>query len=73
MWVNEIKYELQEIYGIGNLVDGADSDGNDPDKECVICLSEPQIYQNRGTLQSFLNVTSFYMAEFESEYSGTVR
>ncbi|GJW72922.1 hypothetical protein Tco_0132292 [Tanacetum coccineum] len=28
--------------GIGNLVDGADFDGNDPDKECVICLSEPR-------------------------------
>ncbi|CAH2054317.1 unnamed protein product [Thlaspi arvense] len=45
LWVNEIRYELQEIYGIGNTVDGDDDsadDANDPGKECVICLSEPR-------------------------------
>ncbi|KAF5799284.1 putative transcription factor C2H2 family [Helianthus annuus] len=42
LWVNGIRYELQEIYGIGNTVDGDDFDGNDPGKECVICLSEPR-------------------------------
>ncbi|KAK9061435.1 hypothetical protein SSX86_018616 [Deinandra increscens subsp. villosa] len=42
LWVNGMKYELQEIYGIGNSVDSADFDGNDPGKECVICLSEPR-------------------------------
>ncbi|KAK2972137.1 hypothetical protein RJ640_007198 [Escallonia rubra] len=41
LWVNGMRYELQEIYGIGNSVD-ADFDGNDPGKECVICLSEPR-------------------------------
>ncbi|KAF7143557.1 hypothetical protein RHSIM_Rhsim05G0182100 [Rhododendron simsii] len=41
LWVNGIRYELQEIYGIGNSVDN-DFDGNDPGKECVICLSEPR-------------------------------
>ncbi|KAK8966592.1 putative E3 ubiquitin-protein ligase LOG2 [Platanthera guangdongensis] len=41
LWVNRTRYELQEIYGIGNSVDG-DFDGNDPGKECVICLSEPR-------------------------------
>ncbi|KAJ8424928.1 hypothetical protein Cgig2_021935 [Carnegiea gigantea] len=41
LWVNEMRYELQEIYGIGNSVEG-DFDGNDPGKECVICLSEPR-------------------------------
>lgn len=41
LWVNEMRYELQEIYGIGNSVD-TDFDGNDPGKECVICLSEPR-------------------------------
>ncbi|URD91381.1 zinc finger, C3HC4 type, domain containing protein [Musa troglodytarum] len=40
LWVNGTRYELQEIYGIGNSVDN-DTDGNDPGKECVICLSEP--------------------------------
>ncbi|XP_071706375.1 probable E3 ubiquitin-protein ligase LUL2 [Rutidosis leptorrhynchoides] len=42
LWVNGMRYELQEIYGIGNSVDGAEADANDPGKECVICLSEPR-------------------------------
>ncbi|CAH1452144.1 unnamed protein product [Lactuca virosa] len=42
LWVNGIRYELQEIYGIGNSADGGEYDGNDPCKECVICLSEPR-------------------------------
>ncbi|ONK79634.1 uncharacterized protein A4U43_C01F8370 [Asparagus officinalis] len=41
LWVNGTRYELQEIYGIGNSVDN-DFDGSDPGKECVICLSEPR-------------------------------
>ncbi|KAJ3682638.1 hypothetical protein LUZ60_015211 [Juncus effusus] len=41
LWVNETRYELQEIYGIGNSVEG-ENDANDPGKECVICLSEPR-------------------------------
>ncbi|XP_043698944.1 probable E3 ubiquitin-protein ligase LOG2 [Telopea speciosissima] len=41
LWVNAMRYELQEIYGIGNSVE-SDFDGNDPGKECVICLSEPR-------------------------------
>ncbi|KAK4272882.1 hypothetical protein QN277_021376 [Acacia crassicarpa] len=41
LWVNGMRYELQEIYGIGNSVEN-DLDGNDPGKECVICLSEPR-------------------------------
>ncbi|KAK4725069.1 hypothetical protein R3W88_027848 [Solanum pinnatisectum] len=40
-WVNGMRYELQEIYGIGDSIDN-DFDGNDPGKECVICLSEPR-------------------------------
>ncbi|KAF7818604.1 putative E3 ubiquitin-protein ligase LOG2 [Senna tora] len=41
LWVNEMRYELQEIYGIGNLVE-SNVDENDSGKECVICLSEPR-------------------------------
>lgn len=41
LWVNGIRYELQEIYGIGNSVED-ECDANDPGKECVICLSEPR-------------------------------
>lgn len=45
LWVNGTRYELQEIYGIGNTVEGDEDsadDANDPGKECVICLSEPR-------------------------------
>lgn len=42
LWVNGMRYELQDIYGIGNTVDGCDEDASDPGKECVICLSEPR-------------------------------
>ncbi|XP_054795070.1 probable E3 ubiquitin-protein ligase LOG2 [Prosopis cineraria] len=41
LWINEMRYELQEIYGIGNSVE-SDLDENDSGKECVICLSEPR-------------------------------
>ncbi|CAL5434483.1 unnamed protein product [Camellia sinensis] len=41
LWVNGMRYELQEIYEIGNSVNG-DFDGNDSGKECVVCLSEPR-------------------------------
>ncbi|XP_042018162.1 probable E3 ubiquitin-protein ligase LOG2 [Salvia splendens] len=41
LWVKGMRYELQEIYGIGNSVEG-EVDANDPGKECVICLSEPR-------------------------------
>ncbi|KAG8088225.1 hypothetical protein GUJ93_ZPchr0010g10953 [Zizania palustris] len=40
LWVNGTRYELQEIYGIGNSE--GDTEGNDPGKECVVCLSEPR-------------------------------
>lgn len=41
LWVDGVRYELQEIYGIGNSA-GTDFDANDPGKECVICMSEPR-------------------------------
>ncbi|KAJ8768692.1 hypothetical protein K2173_023596 [Erythroxylum novogranatense] len=41
LWVDSMRYELQEIYGVGNTVD-AESDENDAGKECVICMSEPR-------------------------------
>lgn len=42
LWVNTMRYELQEIYGIGNAVGSSEVDENDSGKECVICLSEPR-------------------------------
>lgn len=41
LWVNGMRYELQEIYGIGNSTE-ANLDESDQGKECVICLSEPR-------------------------------
>ncbi|XP_061345775.1 probable E3 ubiquitin-protein ligase LOG2 [Gastrolobium bilobum] len=41
LWVNGMRYELHEIYGIGNSVESG-LDENDQGKECVICLSEPR-------------------------------
>ncbi|CAL9228966.1 unnamed protein product [Arabidopsis halleri] len=37
LWVNKMRYELREIYGIENTVDGCNEG-----KECVVCLSEPR-------------------------------
>ncbi|VVB13025.1 unnamed protein product [Arabis nemorensis] len=43
LWVNGFRYELQDIYGMGNsTVDGCDEDPSDTGKECVICMSEPR-------------------------------
>ncbi|CAL1366697.1 unnamed protein product [Linum trigynum] len=41
LWVSNTRYELQEIYGIGNSVE-VESDGDESGKECVICLTEPR-------------------------------
>ncbi|KAK7285063.1 hypothetical protein RJT34_19821 [Clitoria ternatea] len=41
LWVNGMRYELQEIYGIGSSAE-SDLDENDEGKVCVICLSEPR-------------------------------
>lgn len=41
LWIDEVRYELREIYGIASsTVEGFDD--NDPGKECVICLTEPK-------------------------------
>lgn len=42
IWVNGIRYELQEIYGIESAASGNEYDESDFGKECVICLSEPR-------------------------------
>lgn len=43
LWVNESKYVLQEIYGIGNTANsGGGEDETECGKECVICLTEPR-------------------------------
>ncbi|KAF0918027.1 hypothetical protein E2562_021718 [Oryza meyeriana var. granulata] len=41
LWVNGIRYVLQEIYGIGNTAD-KNANEDDSGKECVVCLSEPR-------------------------------
>ncbi|KAB2060117.1 E3 ubiquitin-protein ligase MGRN1 [Gossypium arboreum] len=42
LWVNGMRYELQEIYGIGNSVNNNNVGTSDAGKDCVICLTEPQ-------------------------------
>ena len=59
LWVNGMRYELQEIYGIGNSVD-SDFDGNDPGKECVICLSEPRDTTVLPCRHMVLSLSLFY-------------
>uniref|UniRef100_A0A175YP86 RING-type E3 ubiquitin transferase n=1 Tax=Daucus carota subsp. sativus TaxID=79200 RepID=A0A175YP86_DAUCS len=40
LWIDDVRYELREIYGIGNS--GEAISGNDSGKECVICMTEPK-------------------------------
>ncbi|KAJ4969139.1 hypothetical protein NE237_015840 [Protea cynaroides] len=40
LWIDRVRYELREIYGIGDPVE-AGIDDNDQGKECVICMTEP--------------------------------
>ncbi|KAK9086701.1 hypothetical protein Syun_029095 [Stephania yunnanensis] len=41
LWVDGVRYELRDIYEIG-YSSGARVDGNEPGKDCVICMSEPK-------------------------------
>lgn len=41
LWIEGVRYELREIYGISN-VDEKGFEDNDPGKECVICMTEPK-------------------------------
>ena len=41
LWIDGIRYELRELYGIGTSA-ATDFDDNDPGKECVICMTEPK-------------------------------
>lgn len=40
LWVDNVRYELHELYGIGNS--GPDYENNGSGKECVICMTEPK-------------------------------
>lgn len=42
IWVDGVRYELKELYGVENTVDRGDYDEEDFGKECVICMSEPR-------------------------------
>ncbi|KAL2508900.1 putative E3 ubiquitin-protein ligase [Forsythia ovata] len=40
LWIDGVRYELREIYGIGNLSQGYNE--NDSGRNCVICMTEPK-------------------------------
>lgn len=42
LWVDGVRYELREIYGIGSSAAAEGYDDSDPGKECVICMTEPK-------------------------------
>ncbi|MCO5559612.1 hypothetical protein L7F22_013213 [Adiantum nelumboides] len=42
IWVDGVRYELKELYGVENTVDKSDIDEEDFGKECVICMSDPR-------------------------------
>lgn len=41
LWIDGVRYELREIYGIGNSEESFD-DNTGSGKECVICMTEPK-------------------------------
>ncbi|XP_052190216.1 probable E3 ubiquitin-protein ligase LUL4 [Diospyros lotus] len=41
LWIDRVRYELREIYGIANSTAGSFKD-EDPGKECVICMTGPK-------------------------------
>ncbi|CAL5393024.1 unnamed protein product [Camellia sinensis] len=41
LWIDGVRYELREIYGIGNSAAESFKD-DDPGKACVICMTEPK-------------------------------
>lgn len=41
LWIDGVRYELREIYGIGSSA-AEGFDDCDPGKECVICMTEPK-------------------------------
>lgn len=41
LWIDEVRYELREIYGIARSAAEGFND-NDSGKECVICMTEPK-------------------------------
>lgn len=42
IWVDGVRYELKELYGVENVVDENKPDDDEFGKECVICMSEPR-------------------------------
>ncbi|WJX27095.1 RING-type E3 ubiquitin transferase [Trifolium repens] len=41
LWIDGVRYELRELYGIGSS-ETTGFDDSDPGKECVICMTEPK-------------------------------
>ncbi|KAL2922039.1 putative E3 ubiquitin-protein ligase LUL3, partial [Bienertia sinuspersici] len=41
LWIDGVRYELRDLYGIGNSSSECFND-DEPGKECVICMTEPK-------------------------------
>ncbi|CAI0466360.1 unnamed protein product [Linum tenue] len=42
LWIEGVRYELREIYGLGSGSAAKDFNDSEPKKECVICMTEPK-------------------------------
>lgn len=65
LWIDEVRYELHEIYGIGNSAEALNDDSSGT--ECVICLTEakdtaaiPCRHMVRANLKYPLNYICLY-------------
>lgn len=60
LWIDGIRYELREIFGIENSAAESFKD-DDPGKECVICLTEPKdtaVLPCRHMVRIYLEITT---------------
>ncbi|CAI0559757.1 unnamed protein product [Linum tenue] len=42
LWIEGVRYELREIYGLASGSEAEDFNDSEPGKECVICMTEPK-------------------------------
>lgn len=70
LWVNGMRYELQEIYGIGNSVNNNNVGTSDAGKDCVICLTEPRdttVLPCRHMVKHLKTIQSLHLASYRNK------